>query len=262
MLPKKERIFTEEFFFDGLNYMDFQILSCIEEAKSPLGAWVIKEKMDEIGVEISTTTIGRRLKALEAQGFLMQCSNLGRILTPKGRRHLEHVNQFLSRSRLTQDMIEKISITHYLELVSIYQARRGLEVEAARLAAIHATPEEVEELRKNTQRYKLISKEGFTDAEVLDTSLKFHYIVAGMCRNYFITSILNMILNENAQFEKKLKNPIIYESSGEYALEHDKIADAIAIGDADTAAALMYEHMTSIIDRENSQIGFMEPDGG
>ncbi len=257
MQENQARIFTEKCFYDGLNYLDFQMLDCISGAASPLGAWVMKERLAANGVQVSTTTIGRRLKELEAQGYVVQRSNLGRILTKKGEDYLQHVNYILRKSRLTQDIIETVSVKHYLQLVNIYQARRGLETEAARLAAASATAEELAELRENTRRYKALSRAGATEHEILQVSLEFHYIIAKICKNQFITLLLNMILNENAQFEKTLKNPIIYNQSDQYADEHDGITDAIAAGDSEGAAALMMEHMNSIINREETQIGFM-----
>lgn len=251
------RIFTEEFFYDGLNYRDFQMLDCIGSSASPLGAWVMKERLAANGLQVSTTTIGRRLKELEAQGYVVQQSNLGRVLTKKGTDYLQHVNYILRKSRLTQDIIETVSVTHYLQLVNIYQARRGLETEAARLAASSATAEDLRELRENTRQYKALSHSDAPDHEILQVSLEFHYIIAKICKNQFISLLLNMILNENAQFEKTLKNPMIYNQSDLYADEHDEITDAIAAGDCERAAALMMEHMNSIINREEAQIGFI-----
>lgn len=57
----------------------------IGKSESPVGAWTLKEELEQSGINYGTATVGRYLKELDSRGMTEQRSNQGRILTEDGK---------------------------------------------------------------------------------------------------------------------------------------------------------------------------------
>src|SRR5690606_23248772 len=71
---------------------------------------------------------------------------LGRRITEKGIRHVNDLTKKITREKLRKNMITAAQPQNLHELLDLYKTRRLLECETARMAAIRATTEDIENL--------------------------------------------------------------------------------------------------------------------
>ncbi len=129
------------------------------------------------------------------------------------------------------------------EGIEIAEVRRELESLCARDAAIRATDPERDHLRAglNAMRYTV----GEDDVHSYrQTSIGFHESVIAMSRHEGARRQLTTIRLHNLQRHF----PAAFQGSlSDSAEDHIGIGEAIIAADADTAGALMYDHLTRIV---------------
>ncbi len=126
------------------------------------------------------------------------------------------------------------------EMAELYVVRAELEALAARLAARHATEEEVRVMRKLIEE----DKARLGDPAALARSNRaFHRQVHLASHNRFLVQQLDLVFRSMALMAT---TSLAIEGRGEVALaEHGRIVDAIAAGDGDAAAASFRAHISN-----------------
>ena len=159
---------------------------------------------------ISRTPVREALKLLEARGLVVHEPHHGAV----------------------------VASLDYGQITELYFMREMLEGNAARLAAIHATPTEVDVLREMVARdRKIVTK----PQKLAETNRLFHRQVRNSARNRFLAATL-----ENLRLSLALLpgTTLAVPHRGGAALdEHQAIVDAIAARDPDAAEAAARRHI-------------------
>lgn len=129
------------------------------------------------------------------------------------------------------------------KLIEIYHVREALEGMAARLAAEHMTPVEIDELRGLlTQHRNSIDEEGGHAYFQKEGDLDFHYRIVQGSKN---GRLIELLCNDLYHLVRLYRYQFGMASSrAERAFtEHAHIVDAIADGDGELAELLMRHHI-------------------
>ena len=131
------------FFKSQEEMMFFLLLSEIQKQKEPLGSWSLNALLAKQGVCVSTATIGRYLKVMDSDGLTIRKSNQGRIITEKGENWLQSITEHLARAEVHDEASIGLRVNEYTDLLDLIQARKTIEMETVRLAAVNATQDEL-----------------------------------------------------------------------------------------------------------------------
>jgi DNA-binding GntR family transcriptional regulator len=128
------------------------------------------------------------------------------------------------------------------ETRQIFEARRGLEGVIVRLAAARATPADIADLRQRLQaEHDAMHRTDQPAWARLASS--FHLRLGELSGNPILLRYLAEIVSRCSLIVA------LYQPPGNASCEHDeheRIVDAIARGDGDTAAALMASHLAAL----------------
>jgi len=129
------------------------------------------------------------------------------------------------------------------QLLEIYHVREALEGMAARLAASHMAPNEIEELRELlTQHRGGIDEEGGQSYFQKEGDLDFHYRIVQGSKN---SRLIGLLCNDLYHLVRLYRYQFGMASSRapRAFTEHGHIVDAIAAGDGELAELLMRHHI-------------------
>lgn len=152
----------------------------------------------------------------------------------------EALQRLETQSLLTRDGRSLIvaSLDH-TQMAELYVVRGELEGLAARMAASHATPEEVRVLRDMLEEdRKLLGN----PVALSRANKRFHKQIHLASHNRFLVRQLDLVHRSMALLAT---TSLAAEGRGERALdEHAAIVDAIEAGDGDTAAQALRDHIS------------------
>ena len=153
----------------------------------------------------------------------------------------EALQRLETQSMLTRDGRSLIVATlDHNQLAELYTVRTELEALAARLAARHATPEEVRVLAQLVaEDYRIID-----DPQALSrANRRFHHQIHLASHNRYLVQQLDIVHRTMALMAR---TSLAAEGRGEKSLaEHQTIVDAIAAGDAEAAEAALRTHIST-----------------
>ena len=131
---------------------ELTILEIISRTSEPIGSWFIVNEFEEIGITISSATIGRLLNLLEKRGFLKKHGIKGRTITELGKKtiKMEYKSLKLEEHKKTLDELINSNVLH--KFLMVLEARKAIERTTARLAAEHISNEELDKLRINIEK--------------------------------------------------------------------------------------------------------------
>ena len=186
------------------------ILEAIERGDYNPGSRLVESELAE-RLGVSRTPVREALQRLETQG----------MLTRDGRSLI-------------------VASLDHNQLAELYTVRAELEGLAARLAARHATAEEVRVLRDMTlEDRKLL---GGDPRALSRANKRFHKLIHLASHNRFLVQQLDLVHRSMALMAT---TSFAAEGRDEVALaEHDQIAEAIAAGDGDAAYAALKSHLS------------------
>jgi GntR family transcriptional repressor for pyruvate dehydrogenase complex len=226
-----------------LQEKEIAVLEALKAAESPMGSWILVEKLEEKGHYVSSATIGRILSRLEKRGFAEKCGNNGRVITQMG---IEALSNSKIRDHLneqTQTLEQMISTTVLEDYITVLQARKAIERETARLAAENITQEELDAIEKILEEQREKHKKGDS---VAHCDISFHRAIAKASRNKVLETLYLMLFSYGQQtniFEhvRKQVNAI-------YMTSHVEIFEALKNHDAELAEKCMLKHIDSLIE--------------
>lgn len=212
------------------------IVSILRAQNGPTGSRTICRELAVEGFETSESTVNRLLTALDSRGLTEPLGHKGRILTADGRRLSEALILDRHRSLYFERALQMHSVD---DLIDHLIARRGIEREAARAAALRATPEEIERLREIAEP----SGAGLHDR------LGFHRAVGNASHNKQIQAIANTLFVERLDPLESVTVTVGLRQGvlAEWENDHRVIADRIAAHDADGAENAMLAHLDATI---------------
>jgi GntR family transcriptional regulator, transcriptional repressor for pyruvate dehydrogenase complex len=113
----------------------------------PKGSSFVHEQLLRRGIVVSEPTVGRMLREADRRGLTRKQGRLGRRITPTGRHELELLRVGDSRSRRAHHLMRTLQTDTLAELKNAIAARRAIDRELARAAALNATEADRSELR-------------------------------------------------------------------------------------------------------------------
>ena len=193
------------------------------------GEWPVGERLppeqqlaEQLGV--GRSTVREALRALANAGWVESRQGAGTFV--------------LTHSAPATDLATTLRRAHMIE---VYEVRQGLELQAARLAAVRRTDADLERMDEALMRRKRALSAGRMPAYV-DADLDFHRAV--------VTSAHNSVLSDVfASFSAALRTTLtsLTEDSAvgraSHAI-HVALADALRAGDPEVAAAATLDHLS------------------
>lgn len=162
---------------------------------------------------------------------LSQLNTMGLLITEQGKGTYVRDS---SQPQLLQPLLTTgMQSAH--KLMTILEFRRGVEPEAARMAALRRTPEEVQELERILRKMEAASRR-HDQRDYSRYDIRFHVKLAEMSGNsWFLQSMRIVESLYMADLENATKRD-------EFAA-HEEVFDAVAAGDPERAYARMRRHL-------------------
>lgn len=171
----------------------------------------------------------------------------------------EALQRLETQSMLTRDGRSMIvaSLDHN-QLAELYVVRAELEGLAARLAAKHATPEEIRVLSEMVEADRTIVDD---PAELSRANRRFHKQIHLASHNRYLVQQLDLVHRSMALLAS---TSLAAEGRGEAALaEHAELVRAIAAGDGEAAQAALRAHISKAFEtRLKLDAGTVKGKGG
>lgn len=212
------------------------ILSVLRAQPGPTGSRTLCRELALRGHATSESTVNRLLVDLDARALTASMGRKGRVLTAQGRQTSEALVLDRDRSAYFERALRMETVE---DLIDHLVTRRGIEREAARAAALRATPDEVQRLRQ-------IADPSGAD---LHDRLGFHRAVGDASHNKQIQAIANTLFVErldpldSVTLTVGLRRGVL----AEWESDHRAIAAHIADRDADAAEQRMFDHLDATI---------------
>ncbi|MDR3471065.1 MAG: FCD domain-containing protein [Devosia sp.] len=178
-------------------------------------------------LEVSRRSVRRALAVLEAEGHIWRRQGSGTYAGPA------------PAPALSLESVAKQ--TNYLDVMEV---RLRLEPEFAALAAMRATPADVERLRRLVGHVS-VSRDA-DERELWDSAL--HRMVAEIANNRLYLAIFDLVdrVRQEAAWVELRERARSADALKLYRMQHDAIVDAIAVGDAAAAARAMRSHLLAL----------------
>lgn len=186
-------------------------------------------------MNISRTSIREALRVLESMGVVESIHGEGNFICSNTEKSLL---QPLS-------MMFKLNNGKYQD---IFELRKVLEVENARLAAIRATDMDCRELLSIVEEMEEESKDANRNEILVELDKRFHNKVASMSKNCLIESLFNTTSLLFERFIEDARSEIIQNDMADKFLlsQHHAICNGIIKKDEKEALKAMEDHMRYI----------------
>ncbi len=220
-------------------------LKTMAQSTTPTGARRLAEVFTQNGFETAEATAGRFLHRLDKLGLTEALGKQGRILSRKGRARLSELQMQQAINRDTAVVAAAFEVTHERELLGLLFARRAIESEAARLAAIYATEDEIEQMRRASEACHWVAH-----TERAEPAMAFHASIINGSHNALLSAVGTMLLNPSIEPAARLLLKDLSDRPGvdeSMADDHDSIVAAIAARDSEEAERLMRAHIDGMI---------------
>lgn len=227
------------------NYI-LEILGIMEEVGKPLGSGLLSQLMREKGHELSEATVGRILSNMDRERYTKKISFQGRVISEAGLRKLEQLRSRQQRLSYGNKFIETLEMRQKEDVIEILVARKAIERELARLAALNATENDLLQIEGVLREHQKYAQEKRLTEE---HDIKFHKLLGLSAKNKVLAAALDLIRNDD-QLELILE--YIRKQVGEkLVLDHGDIFKAIKARNPERAEKAMALHVQSLIEDVN-----------
>jgi GntR family L-lactate dehydrogenase operon transcriptional regulator len=240
--------------------LEHAVLHLLAGQEEPLGSGSLLEQLQGLGYAGSEPTVGRLLRSLDRRGLTQRVSNRGRSLTPAGRERLRQLGEAAVQRRHERELLGAIRPTTIDDLLDLLVARRALEREIARLAAEHATAEELAGLEAviAEQRQALT-----TTGVAIEADVRFHKLLALAAGNRVLTAAIDLIRRD--QRATLQLDAVLKDTDHKWVIGHERILRAVKRRAPAAAERAMLAHIDAIIAdvhcyRERAAHGTAMPD--
>lgn len=228
--------------------LEYITLSMLAEAQEPVGSMRLSEAFQQAGYDLAQATAGRFLQQLDALGLTAgDGGKRGRVITKRGLARFEELRVRAKLRESSSRLVDAVAVSDLSDLHELLLVRRRVESEAARLAAIRATPGELTEILKLAQWHvREVRANRLPEAE---KSLQFHRSIAEASHNPVLVSIAAILFEPaNAMLLEALEIVSVSSSMvARFAFQHLDVAEALKARSPERAERLMYDHITSMI---------------
>lgn len=229
--------------FDENREIQFQILQALADSPLPRGAGAIQVALSEASIDRSEAAIGRYLRQFQRQGWVERIGFQGQVITETGRKELEKLRIERLRQGWAQDLIGQIRSGKTDVFIDLLHARRAIEGEAARLAALRATDEDLEELSRNIADQKESIDRKRTNAPF---NKAFHELLVDLSHNDILKTMYQLIKMDVDWAH--LFEEIQQRRGSQLGVGHYVIYEALCRREPEAAREAAISHIDSIID--------------
>ncbi|HEX4075808.1 MAG TPA: FCD domain-containing protein [Candidatus Acidoferrales bacterium] len=226
---------------NGTQDLDRAILEALRSSEQPMGSGSLYYLLKERGYNVSAPTIGRRLRDLERKSFVGKVTVEGRMITPSGIRMLQKATVDHRIRTSAENVLELLKSNRHKDIIDLLTARRIIEGESARLAALNASGNDVAKLEAIIRRQRH-SMDGGGLAVKEDVS--FHETLAKISGNRFIAYSVRLLRSHEWVNSAVIA---IRAKFGTPVVEHEGIIAAIKEGNSLGAQELMHQHISKMI---------------
>jgi GntR family L-lactate dehydrogenase operon transcriptional regulator len=219
-----------------------EILAIFERQEQPIGSGALSMMLKEIDFPLSEASVGRLLGEMDRKGWTEKLGYQGRVLTDAGKRRLQELRIRKKRIFYSTRLLNSLNVEDKENLIHVLEARRAIERELARLAALNAGDEEIELIKKSYLDQARQTAQGKISS---NQDLDFHRAIASAARNKVLAAALDVI-QQDGQVAPVLEY-IRSKVGGNLVVEHKQILDAISNKDPEEAERRMIEHIESVI---------------
>jgi len=219
----------------------FFILKAIDNSQVPVGSGYIRNSLQMQGLDISEATVGRILRQLDVKGYTEKIGFKGRKLTSIGKKRLEELERENTINHYGKELLNVIRVTGKQELLDALIARKAIESQLAKLAAMYITDEEIHEMQNIIKRQEIHVKEGIS---IADDDVEFHKLISKAARNRVLDAAMDLI-RQHGQLSPMLEY-IRKEVKSTVLLDHKNIYEAIASRDHELAEKAMINHIEKL----------------
>jgi GntR family L-lactate dehydrogenase operon transcriptional regulator len=218
----------------------YLVLCLLGQTDGPVGSGAVCSWLRKNGHDISEATVGRFLRQLDFQGLTERTGYQGRVLTALGQTRWAELKRERALTRSSLEFMRSLEPGDLAEVVDVLVARRGLERETARLAALRATEADIAGLEALVAEY---AGDSGNQAEV---DFKFHVRLAEVTGNRVLQAATRLIHSQAAsatiptKIHQRLK-PLL-------AQQHKEIVAAIRARDPVRAESAMTDHLDGVIE--------------
>lgn len=192
---------------------------------------------------VSRTVVREALQRLQATGWITTRHGIGSFVC-------EH-------SRKTNVQINPLRPGTVMDTMAILELRFGLETEAASLAAIRRTRQDLDNMEEAMKEF---AQQMTGSGDAVNPDLRFHLAIMNATRNHYFADILSSIGN-SAIPRSKVRVQETGTSLADYLRrvndEHEDIYRAILREDADAARAAIRNHLSNGRERMRRTMGLM-----
>jgi GntR family transcriptional repressor for pyruvate dehydrogenase complex len=222
---------------------EYLTLLIINQSESPVGSGHLSRELKNYGWDVSEATAGRILARYDAMNYTCKMGFQGRILSPAGYSRLKELEEKKQRADQGEEFFKILESRTPEELIDILIARRAIEREIARLAAINATEDHIRELWsiQRLQKERVAHWKG----GAAEQDIAFHRVLAKAAGNKVLEGAMELI-RQDAQLTPVLEY-IRKEVHSVVSLDHAGIVSAIESHDPDAAEKAMVRHIENLI---------------
>ncbi|MEO8430659.1 MAG: FCD domain-containing protein [Acidobacteriota bacterium] len=223
--------------------LEYEILDKIAVSADGIGSGSLLLHLQDLELGTSQATVGRVLRLLDHRGLTARVSNKGRVLTPAGRHHLKDLHHKERLRSWADAALRETKPTTQAEILLVLEALCCVESRLAALAAEHATPQQLDRMRKalSEQRCRLRSA---SRGKV--QGLEFHELVARAADNRYLKSACEMIWSWNKTVHDLWTEADLIIGRSSYP-DHVRVLAAIENRDPGAAHLAMEAHFAVFI---------------
>src|SRR4051794_26573283 len=170
--------------------LEHEVLLQLDASKTPCGSRWLRAQLGRRGFNLSEPTVGRFLSDLDERGHTTRVGYQGRTLTEAGRARLRQLEIIRAESESNAALLDSIRPSTLGELLELMIARRAIEREIARLAALNATDAHVAEIRAALADQQHALDGG---SMAVPEDIRFHNTIGGACGNRVLRNTLAVI---------------------------------------------------------------------
>jgi len=224
--------------------LEYMILDRLDGAEGGIGSGNLYLHLRDGGVRASQATVGRVLRLLDHRNLTAKVSNKGRVLTAAGRRHLEELRHKEGLRFWAERVLKETQASTQSEYLQALHALRLLEGHLARLAAEHASKEQIALMRQTLEEHE---KEIESRTRGKDRGLEFHDLLAAAAGNRFLQAAISMIWSWNKTIQDLWTEADILTGRSSYP-DHLRVFKAILAQDGGAAERAMNSHYDLFIE--------------
>ena len=221
---------------------EFEVFSLLTDKQNPMGSVSISLLLKEKNLNLSSATIGRMLARFDHGGLTTRHGFRGRVLTEMGFKRFRELKSREQLGELASKFYESIDAESMENLIEVLIARRGIEQESVRLAALNASNEDVQSIKN---WYIQQSKDASSGIGSPESDVFFHQSICRASRNKVLSAAYDFIW-QHGRFSPVMEY-IRMAVGSTIAADHKSILDAIVEHDADKAEKCMTNHIDSLI---------------